>query len=61
MIAKIKCRKCKKETEHKHMHNSPYGLAGAHMSGTERYECQECGHAIFAYEGKKQGLEYFLD
>ena len=60
-MVKIRCKKCEKETEHSHMHDSPYGLPGAHMSNTERYECQECGRGIYAYEGKEQGLEYYYD
>ena len=61
MEIRIKCVKCNKKTKHKYMHNSPYGIAGAHMSGTERYECQECDNAIFSYDGKKKGLEFFYD
>ena len=32
-----------------------------HMAGTERYECVECGYAMYAEEGEKQGLSYPLD
>lgn len=55
------CPKCKKETEHVHIHTCPYGIAGAHIAGTERYECKECGYAMFKEEGTSQGLEFVLD
>lgn len=60
-MKEILCSKCKKVTEHRHLHDSPYGMAGAHMSGTERYECQVCGRGIYADEGVKLGLVFFYD
>lgn len=67
-IMQIRCEHCGKETDHRHLHDSPYGLLrlripreGAHMAGSERYECAECGHAIFAAEGTKRGLKFVLD
>lgn len=38
-------------TQHSHMHDSPYGLAGAHMAGTERFVCRECQTYTYAVEG----------
>jgi DNA-directed RNA polymerase subunit RPC12/RpoP len=55
------CPKCGKITEHDHVHNEAYGIAGTHMAGSERYECRECGHALYAEEGSLQGLDYVLD
>ena len=42
----IFCEVCKVETEHTHLIDAPYGLPGAYMSGTERYECSRCGNDI---------------
>lgn len=57
------CPRCKKETEHRHLHDTAHGIEGTHMSGTERFECKECGHAIFAYdeEAKQPSLKFVLD
>lgn len=57
----MQCPKCKKETEHRHCHDSPYGMPGAHMDGSERYECKECGATLYKIEGEKQGLKFILD
>lgn len=55
------CRRCERATMHRHLHDAPYGLAGAHMVGSERYECKACGNAVYAEEGKKMGLPFVLD
>lgn len=55
------CDNCKKETEHRHMHDTAHGISTTHMSGSERYECVECGHAIFKKEGVEKGLKFVLD
>ena len=57
----IFCDKCLLETKHRHMHSAPYGLEGAHMAGSERYECMRCGHEIYAKKGKEKGLKFILD
>lgn len=43
----IFCQECKQETKHKHVADFAYGIPGAYLSGTERYECLECGNCIF--------------
>lgn len=57
------CPQCKKETVHRHMHDTAHDIAGTHMSGTERFECTVCNHAIFAYdeEAKQPSLKFVLD
>ena len=55
-----KCPKCQGEIFW-HGHNSPYGLAGAHMAGSERYTCKSCNYSIYAGEGKKLGFVFVLD
>ena len=57
----MQCPKCKKETEHIHIIDTPYGLGGAYMSGTEHYECVECGTDVYKTEGEKQGLKFIMD
>jgi len=34
------------------MHSEAHGLAGTHMSGSERYECEVCGCSVFKTEGE---------
>lgn len=55
------CPKCNKTTQHRHLHSEAHGIPGTHMSGSERYQCEECGHSMFSEEGEKQGLKYILD
>lgn len=57
----IFCNICKKETEHSHLHDSAHGIEGTHMAGSERYQCVECGNGIYKEEGRKNGLDFFLD
>ena len=57
----MKCPKCKKETEHRHMHDTAHGISETHMVGSERYECRICGYSMYKKEGEKQGLKYILD
>jgi len=57
----IFCENCQKETEHRHLHDEAHGISGTHMSGTERYECNECKSLIFKEEGAKRGLNFILD
>lgn len=55
------CPKCKRVVEHKHMHDCAHGIPETHMTGSERYECVECGHSVRKVEGEKQGLQFVLD
>jgi hypothetical protein len=57
----MECPRCNKTTEHVHLHNAAHGMPETHMDGSERYECKECGYAMYAMEGEKQGLLYLLD
>jgi hypothetical protein len=57
----IFCKICQKETEHFHLHSCAYDLADTHMSGSERYQCIECGSGIYKEEGEKKGLKFYLD
>jgi len=57
----MKCPNCRRETEHRHLHDEAHGVTGTHMDGSERYECAECGYAMFPEEGERQGLRFFLD
>lgn len=36
------CEQCGKETPHKHLIDSPHGIAGAIMAGSERLTCTAC-------------------
>jgi DNA-directed RNA polymerase subunit RPC12/RpoP len=55
------CPKCKKQVVLKHLHDCAHGIPETHMSGSERYECPECGHMIFKEEGEKLDLKFVLD
>jgi len=57
----MKCPNCQRTTEHRHLHDTAYGMPETHMDGSERYECAECGHSIRAEEGAAQGLAFILD
>lgn len=61
MAVKVHCPRCDAQTSHKHLHDAPHGIPGTHMAGTERYQCEVCGHAIFAAEGEQMGLAFELD
>lgn len=57
----MNCPKCKKKTEHKHMHDAAHGIPETHIAGSERYVCVECGYVMRKEEGEKQGLKFVLD
>jgi hypothetical protein len=61
MINFAPCRKCKVDTEHRHVHDTAHGIKRTHISGSERHECVICGLAVFKTEGVKLGLKYVLD
>lgn len=44
-----------------HWHDAAHGIAGTHMSGTERFECQGCGKVVYKREGTALGLRFVLD
>lgn len=46
MRDKANCPQCERETEFRHVHDSPYGMEGAHMAGSERFECAACGFVV---------------
>ncbi len=57
----MNCPKCKKETKHSHKHRVAHGLEGTHMSGSEHYQCEECGYIMFKPEAESQNLKFILD
>jgi hypothetical protein len=56
----IICPECS-ENDWKHLHDLAHGIQGTHMQGSERYYCQTCGKSFYSEEGKKIGLDFFLD
>lgn len=61
LLEKIFCIICKKNTPHKHLHNTAHGISETHMAGSERYECQMCRHSIFKNNPEAKGLKFMLD
>ena len=55
------CPNCTRETAFTHKHTTIYGMSETHEAGSERYECQVCGYAMFKEEGMKQGFKFVLD
>ncbi len=56
------CPKCKKTTEHKHMHTPAYpDLPETHLFGTEKYVCAVCEYIMYKEEAESQGLKFVLD
>lgn len=41
------CPRCRQESRFRHKHDSPYGLEGAHMAGSERFECAFCDFVVW--------------
>lgn len=60
-MTRIHCTSCNAVTPHRHLHDTAWGIPNTHMAGSERYECIECGHAIFAKEGAPLGLVFVCD
>ena len=56
---KVQCPECKK-AELQHLHSAAHGIEGTHMAGSERYECPECGNAMFK-DGESEELIFFFD
>jgi len=57
----VRCEGCRKETTHRHVHDTAYGIEGTHMAGSERYECTVCGRAMRKEESLEKGLNFILD
>ena len=59
----MKCPKCKKEVELKHMHDCAHGIPETHMEGSERFVCPEpeCQHHLNGDEREALGLKFILD
>lgn len=57
----MKCPNCCRVTKHKHLHDCAHGIPDTHMSGSERYECEECGYVMDKKEAESQGLQFILD
>lgn len=55
------CPYCSTETEHTHTHQAPYGLAGAHMSGSEQFCCLRCEKSTFASDPYAEQFPFVLD
>lgn len=58
---KAPCLRCGLKTAHRHMHDTAYGLSDTHMSGSERYECVECGNQVFAGNPGAGSFSFVLD
>lgn len=55
------CPNCHAEIAFLHLHDSPYGLYGAHDAGSERFQCPQCHHVLSRLQAIGLGLEYILD
>jgi len=56
-----KCPECGKK-KLRHFHQEAHGLAGTHMSGSERYVCSECNFTLrTATEAAEYELDFFFD
>ena len=53
-IIKIRCKYCKKETEHKHKYGTAHGMPETFNVGTEHYECVVCENGIYKGECDKE-------
>jgi transposase-like protein len=61
MSKKVPCCPQCKSVDFKHTHDSAHGIHGAHMAGSERYECNHCNYRVFKNEGEKLGFNFVLD
>jgi hypothetical protein len=55
------CDRCRRMTEHRHMHDCAHGIPETHMAGSERYRCEVCGNGVYKAEGEILGLRFTLD
>jgi uncharacterized protein with PIN domain len=56
-----KCPRCEYTCEFKHMHDTAHGIPETHMSGSERFECTQCGHMIFLHSDGASKFNFILD
>lgn len=54
------CPRCK-SVDLRHVHETAHGIAGTHMAGSERFQCQHCNYTIYKVEGARLGLVFSLD
>ena len=55
------CQTCGQLREFRHLHDRPHGVPGAHMAGSERFECTACGETYTAGDGAPFPLKFVLD
>jgi predicted nucleic-acid-binding Zn-ribbon protein len=56
-----KCPRCGYTCEFKHMHDTAHGIEGTHMSGSERFECTQCGSSVFYSDEAAKLFTFILD
>ncbi|MBI2064511.1 MAG: hypothetical protein HYT62_00435 [Candidatus Yanofskybacteria bacterium] len=60
-MVKVYCARCKKETDHVHLHDAAHGIPETHMAGSERYECTACHSGIYKEDAQGLNLRFILD
>jgi hypothetical protein len=55
------CPACGCQTRHLHLHDCAHGIPETHMHGSERFQCQACGHATFAHSDGAARFPFVLD
>jgi predicted nucleic-acid-binding Zn-ribbon protein len=56
-----KCPRCEYTCEFRHMHDTAHGIEGTHMSGSERFECSQCGSSVFHSDEAAKQFTFILD
>ena len=60
----IYCRKCGRETYHRHRHGTDgtkHSTDKTHVPDTEHYKCEKCSYCIYSKEGEGRGLAFYYD
>lgn len=55
------CLTCNTTTRHRHLHDTAHGIPETHMSGSERFECRDCGRTTFAHQPGAEAFPFVLD
>lgn len=55
------CPACQAAASLRHLHDAAHGMSETHTDGSERFECEACGHVLTRDEAEGMGLEYKFD
>jgi len=61
VIPRYHCVKCNALTIHAHLHDTAYNIPETHMTGSERFVCEQCYHETRVNDAPPGVFPFFFD